>query len=146
MFLDNVSKNLKPGGKFIGTCLDGRKVYELLQDEDTVYKLKGDEILWKIIKKYDADADFRNDETSVGYPIDVYINSIGKTTTEWLVNFEYLRLKADEYDLELETLTGFETLYDGMKKGKTSYGDAAKMSTELKTLSFMHSQFVFVRK
>ena len=146
MFLNNVSKNLKPGGKFIGTCLDGRKVYELLQDENTVYKLKGDEILWKIIKKYDTDADFRNDETSVGYPIDVYINSIGKTTTEWLVNFEYLRLKADEYDLELETLTGFETLYDGMKKGKTSYGDAAKMSHELKTLSFMHSQFVFVRK
>jgi SAM-dependent methyltransferase len=146
MFLENVSKNLKPGGKFIGTCLNGQKVYELLRDEDTVYELKNDEILWKIIKKYEVGADFRNDETSVGYPIDVYINSIGKTTTEWLVNFEYLRLKAAEYGLELETLVGFETLYDEMKKGKTSYGDATKMSAELKRLSFMHSQFVFVRK
>ena len=29
-FLNNVSKSLKSGGRFIGTCFDGKKVFEKL--------------------------------------------------------------------------------------------------------------------
>jgi SAM-dependent methyltransferase len=143
--LRNVSDNLKPGGKFIGTCLDGKKVFESLKDTNSMYEMDGDELLWKIIKKYDQD-DIRNDDTSIGYPVEVFINSIGKTTMEWLVNFDYLKIAALEYDLEVETLTEFETMYKLMKKGNTSYGDASKMSDKLKRLSFMHSTFAFVKK
>jgi SAM-dependent methyltransferase len=144
-FIQNVSNNLKVGGKFIGTCLNGKRVFTEMWSQNVIHETEGTELLWKIIKKYDQ-TDIRNDETCMGYPIDVFINSIGKTTTEWLVNFDYLKIVALEYGLELEKLTDFESLYNSFKKGNTSYGAAMNMGAKLKRLSFMHSTFVFVKK
>ena len=50
---------------------------------------KKNEPLWKISKNYSS-ISLPNDSTSLGMSIDVYIDSIGKTTEEWLVNFQYL--------------------------------------------------------
>ena len=49
--------------------------------------------MWEVKKRYDADT-FNDDETSLGYPIDVYVESIGTTTEEYLVHPEYLISKS----------------------------------------------------
>ena len=55
MFLNNVSKSLKVGGKFIGSCLNGKKVFDLLgSDLFVVGNVKGNKV-WRIDKKYDID-------------------------------------------------------------------------------------------
>jgi len=76
-------------------------------------------------------------------PIDVYINSIGKTTTEWLVNFKYLEEQAMNYNLELKTLGEFEDMYKKLESSKTKYGDASSMSEQLKELSYLYNYFIF---
>ena len=102
------------------------------------------EILWKIIKKY-KQTEFRNDATSIGYPIDVFVNSIGKTTTEWLVNFDYIKDYAPTFNLKLIKLTKFDELYETFTKDKQNYGNAKNMNDQLKSFSFMFTQFVFVK-
>ena len=60
--------------------------------------------VYSITKKYDLD-DFNyskdNIEKLFGQKIDVYMNSIGQTITEYLVNFELFIETMKEYDLVL---------------------------------------------
>lgn len=144
MFLKNVSENLSTNGLFVGTCLDGEKVFNLLKDKDSVSKYKGTkELLWKIVKKYNVE-ELVNNDSCINLPIDVYMNSIGKTTTEWIVNFEYLKNKCIENGLELVKKESFEDIFDlDFKKNKTKYGEANKMTEELKEYSFLNMSFVF---
>jgi hypothetical protein len=141
-FLQNVSENLNVGGKFIGTTMNGQKVFDRLKDTQSIIGESGDDILWKIVKQYDNDS-FKNDESSVGFPVDVYINSIGKTTREWLVNFKYLEDKCKDYNLELKELVDFEDVYDKLVSSKKVYGEATKMNVALKEISFLFSYFIF---
>lgn len=142
-FLRNVSQSLKKGGKFIGTCLDGKKVFELLRGTEDISVFNGETLLWKINKLYKADS-LRDDETSVGLPVDIYVESIGNTTTEWLVNFDYIKEKALEFNLELKEVIDFESYFSDAKKQK--YGDTQKMNTKLMTYSFLNVTFVFEKK
>lgn len=141
-FLTNVSKNLNKGGKFVGTALDGDTVFNKLQNESSIFKVKSKDILWKINKKYKKKT-FVNDDTSIGYPIDVYINSIGKTTTEWLVNFDYLKTECDNYNLKLVEVKNFKDIYMDLTNSNKKYGDVEKMDDELMELSFMYNYFIF---
>ena len=116
-YIQNISENIKTGGKFIGTCYDGMKVFQRLQDPQlsTSDKLENengrlemiDEFgnrVYSITKKYEID-DFTyqkdNIEKLFGQEIDVYMNSIGQTITEYLVNFELFIDIMKEYDLVL---------------------------------------------
>jgi len=143
IFLTNVSTNLKKGGHFIGTCFDGSKVFaELIRNngEFTIYE-KGN-IVVQIVKKYEDDI-LQDDSTSIGMPINVYMESIGKTITEWLVNFNFVAKKALTYGLELKKLESFEDYHKKITKSKTKYGDSSKMTDNLKLLSFLNTTFVF---
>ena len=62
--------------------------------------------LWSIQKEYDSDT-FENNETSVGYAINVYQESINKAFREYLVNFTYLTHLMENY--------GFRLNYTGRK-------------------------------
>ena len=58
--------------------------------------------MFEITKKYNSMVqDFKADETSVGLPIQVYQESIGKTFTEYLVNFEYFIRLMEDYGFTL---------------------------------------------
>ena len=144
-FLTNVSDSLKKGGKFVGTCLDGRKVFDLLDNKNDISVFDKDKLIWKITKLYDNDV-MRNDSTSVGMPIDVFVESIGNTTTEWLVNFEYLKTKALDFNLELKEVKSFDDYFTHLNKKKIKYGEAAKMNDKLKQYSFLNTTFVFEKK
>jgi len=91
-------------------------------------------------QEYDV---FIGDDSSLNYPVDVYINSIGKTMTEWLVNFKFLETKCEEYGMKLVETKGFNEVYDELTKSKKVYGEAMSMNQELKELSFMYKYFIF---
>jgi hypothetical protein len=159
-FTYNVNKYLKNGGYFIGTCLDGQQVKKLLKGKRKNQHVVGkqdERILWDICKKYDS----KVEEIDYGEEIDVYMESIGKVTKEYLVSFTKLIEKllpynivlAKEEDLEKfeskEAITSFKDVYaKALLKDETSkYSDSVKnMSNEEKQYSFLNSYFVFVKK
>ena len=110
-FLTNVSETCKVGGYFIGTCYDGKKVFNLLEGKkqnESAIIIQNDKTMWEVKKRYDADT-FNDDETSLGYAIDVFQESINKTFTEYLVNFTYFERLLENY--------GFRMLKkDGIKR------------------------------
>ena len=146
IFLQNISDNLNSGGRFIGTCLDGSLVFQQLSmNSGSISISEKGNLLCQIVQKYDRNI-LQDDSTSVGMEIDVYIESIGKTTKEWLVNFNYLQIKALEYNLELKELMPFEDFFKKMKSSKTKYGDANNMTKNVQEFSFLNTAFVFEKQ
>ena len=102
-----MSDNLKKGGHFIGTCYDGMKVFSKLKDLENGYLEMIDEFgnkVFSLTKKYEID-DFTYNKDDIeklfGQEIDVYMNSIGQTIPEYLVNFQLFIEIMKEYDLVL---------------------------------------------
>ena len=176
-FLQNVSEVTKEGGYFIGTSYDGEKIFNMLKqlaendskiitdtDEKTGYTKR----IWEIIKRYGKD-EFNDDETCLGYAIDVFQESINKTFREYLVNYTYLTRILENYgfvlasaeDLknlnsEFTSSTGlfndlFNIMNESIKKNprlNASYKDAALMTAGERTISFLNRYFIYkkVRK
>jgi len=141
-FLQNVSDNLKNGGYFIGTSMDGSRVFDLLQGlKKPAEGIVGDDILWKIEKKYSATMKWDAKKPMLGHKIEVYINTIGIPHEEYLVNYAYLEEILKEYGFELEIVRGFGDIY---AMGDDEYKDDMKaMSDAEKTFSFLHNEFRF---
>lgn len=98
-FCENINKLMKPGGFFIGTCFDGKKIVEALRNNSGVYEGRINEsIIWNIQKKYAA-FDENSIEEWVGKRIQVYVESIGQVTNEYLVNFDLLESKLEKYGI-----------------------------------------------
>ena len=174
-FLQNVSEVTKEGGYFIGTSYDGEKLFNMLKklpineskvimDTDTGDKKK----IWELTKRYDRD-EFNDDETCVGYAVDVFQESINKTFREYLVNYTYLTRILENYGFVLASAedlknlhsefsagTGFfsdlfNKMLDEIKKNpraQTTYEKAASMSDGERTISFLNRYFIYkkVRK
>ena len=128
-YIQNISENLKKGGKFIGTCYDGMKVFMTLKPLENGHLEMIDEFgnkVYSITKKYEMD-DFSyqkdNIEKLFGQEIDVYMNSIGQTMKEYLVHFELFIDIMREYDLVLKTpISGkdFKGYFDNEEQGYPS--------------------------
>jgi len=168
-FMRNLAECTKEGGYFIGTCYDGASVFKLLSN-----KSEGESIVFmtedkngqkmkicEIVKKY-GDTGFPDDVSSLGYPIDVYQESINKMAREYLVNFSYLVQVLDNYGFTLISKdearqfglpnnTGlFDELFSFMKNeirqhkhNQFNYKDAAYMSNAEKSISFLNRYFIF---
>jgi hypothetical protein len=141
-FLQNVSDNLKIGGYFIGTSMDGGRVFDLLRGlKKPAEGIIGDDLLWKIEKKYSATMKWDAKNPMLGHKIEVYINTIGIPHEEYLVNYAYLEEILKEYGLELDIIRGFGDIY---AMGDDEYKDEMKaMSEAEKTFSFLHNEFRF---
>ena len=118
-YIQNISENIKKGGYFIGTCYDGMKVFQRLNESDNIEMM--DEFgnrVFSIHKKYDIeDFSYSRDDIGklFGQAIDVYMSSIGQTITEYLVNFQLFIELMKEYDLELvrpEVKSEFKGFFD----------------------------------
>ena len=131
---------MKTNGKFIGTCLDGKKLFDRLSINDSI----GVTDLWNIEKKYNQTT-FPNNDSCLGYVVNIFNESIGISIEEYLVNFDYLVEKAKSYNLELVEINSFSTLFDKLSNIK-EYGSMKKMSEELKEYSFLNNAFVFQKK
>jgi hypothetical protein len=163
-FLRNIAECTRVGGYFIGTCYDGKSVFQLLKD-----KKRGESVeiwdegikIWEVRKEYDNDT-FPDTMVSVGYKVDVYQESINKMFSEYLVNFDYLervledfgfkRVTRDEAkDIGMPEGSGlfselFMRLEEDAKRNKRSaneYGSALHMSSFEKKISFLNRYFIY---
>jgi hypothetical protein len=147
-FLRNVSECVKEGGYFIGTCYDGKKIFEALKDkkrgESSIIIQEGDSKVWEIIKEYDSQL-FTPDESSIGYAINVYQETINKYFREYLVNFDYLVRVMENYGFK--PLTASEAkeigLPDGIGNFKQLYKPSYRMSADERKISYFNNYFVF---
>ena len=163
-FIINLAECTALGGHFIGTCYDGKEVFRLLKNkskDDGIVINKNGKKIYEIVKKYDYSS-FTDDDTSLGYPIEVFQETINKMFIEYLVNFDYFKRLMEDYGFVLITKeeanhmgipnsTGmFSELYEFMineirRKPNISndYGEAPNMTSEEKTISFLNRYFIF---
>jgi hypothetical protein len=163
-FLRNVCECTEVGGYFIGTTYDGATMFDALKPYeagDGIAVLHKDKRVWQVTKAYTA-TEFLDDETCIGYAIDVYQESINKTFREYLVNFAYLKRlmvnfgfevvpREDALKLGLPDGTGmFEQLYAQMMARikqtpalACECGDAPDMRDYERRISFYNRYFVF---
>ena len=163
-FIKNITQCTALEGYFIGTCYDGSKIFNMLNSlniDESISLFKNEKKIWELTKKYDA-KEFNDDESSLGYAINVYQETINKTFKEYLVNFKYLLrimenngfvlLNETEYkQLNLPGSMGnFEHLYNFMTNELKSnnyllkkIGNSAQLSTEEKQISFLNNYFIF---
>ena len=165
-FLRNVSETVKVGGHFIGTCYDGSRVFNMLlsksRDESIVLQ-EGTTKMWEVVKRYDH-SEFPASEESVGYAVDIFMESIGKMFREYLVHFEYLDRLMHNFgftllstkqanDVGLPNGIGtFHELYSLMVSDtertpniRPDYGLAYTMTEHEKTVSFLNNYFIYVK-
>jgi len=162
-FIRNLSETTKLGGYFIGTCYDGASVFDLLRDKENgeSHTITNNDVkIWEVTKRY-SNTEFKGDDSSIGYAIDVYQESINKVFREYLVNFEYLNtilerfgfvmLSQEELDEKgLPSSTGsFRDMYkimsDEHKRDprNTSYRTAMDMTKGEKDISFLNRYIVY---
>jgi hypothetical protein len=163
-FLRNVAECTRINGYFIGTCYDGASVFNLLKNKkkDENYTImSGDKKIFEITKLYD-ETGFPEDDMSLGYPINVYQESINKVFREYLVNFNYLVRLMENFGFTLITKTEanhmslpdgsalFSQLYENLKyeikrspNTASDYGEAINMTEYERKISFLNRYFIF---
>jgi len=163
-FLRNVSECTRLNGHFIGTCYDGETVFKMLSNKnegEAVTIFDGKRKIFELTKQY-SQTGFAPDDTSIGYPIHVYQETINKTFREYLVNFNYLVSALSDYGfvlvedtaarkMGLPAATGlFSEMFNTMTSeiarkpsAKNDYGTAPLLTTDEKRISFLNRYFVF---
>ena len=168
-FLRNLAECTRDQGYFIGTCYDGKTIFKMLnkkkQGESSTFMTNdknGNRVrICEIVKRY-TDTGFPVDDTSLGYRVDVYQESINQFVSEYLVNFEFFVEMMENYGFKLVSRdearqmglpspTGlFSELYDTMiadirrnRDLETDYKDAPFMSQVERSVSFLNRYFVF---
>jgi hypothetical protein len=158
----NINKQLKIGGHFIGTCIDGQKLKSKLahlKNGESINGEKYDKVLWNIRKMYT-----NNNKIKFGDSIDVYMESIGRIFKEYIVDFDILIEKFAAYGIELlnpqelKTL-GLDNSYETFDKSFNKINDVTvdnynkyyidsitSMSDQEKEYSFLNMWFVFIKR
>lgn len=163
-FIRNIAECTKLNGYFISTCYDGTSIFNMLKNKELG---ESDDIfinekkVWSITKKYDSTT-LNNDESCLGYEIDVYQDSINQSITEYLVNFDFFTSTMDKYGFKLvnredskkmnlpegsglfsELFTQMEMEIKNDPKKEINYKDALLMKDYEKKISFLNRFFVF---
>ena len=165
-FLRNISECTQPGGYFIATCYDGQTVFNMLRNKKkdegiSIYANEGKNKIFEIQKMY-SETGFADDETSIGYPINVFQESINNYAVEYLVNYEFFRRSMENYGFQVVTdeearshgfIRGsgmFDELFRAMKQeisknpaSQKWYENADMMTEEEKRISFLNRYFIF---
>jgi hypothetical protein len=163
-FMKNIAECTKHNGYFIGTCYDGKLVFNELSKTptgDSIKIMEDGRKVWEITKGYGSDK-FNDDSSSIGYRIDVYQESINQTISEYLVNFDYLNRIMSLYGFELinheeshelgiPNGSGlfselFLNMLDEISKNKfkaKDYEQAPYMSASEKKISFLNRYFIY---
>lgn len=158
--MDNIDSVIKKGGYFIGTCLDGRTVDARFRDKNiekgqSLQSKKDDRVLWDVRKMYDT----MNDQPDMNYglEIDVYMETINKRTSEYVVDFKLLETELAKRgiipltpqecaDIDLQKTTGlFKDSFDVLRTVPDNHFtmSAKRMTQDEKDYSFLNRWFVF---
>jgi mRNA (guanine-N7-)-methyltransferase len=163
-FMKNISECTKQNGYFIGTCYDGKLVFNELRKTktgDSIQIIEGGKKIWGITKEYGSDL-FEDNSSSIGYKINVYQESINQVISEYLVNFDYFNRIMSAYGFEvisreeandfgLPEGSGlfselFINMLDEISKNKfkaKDYDQAPNMSAPEKKISFLNRYFIY---
>ena len=169
-FMRNVAECTAENGYFIATTYDGKEVFNMLRRlkvGQQVERYIRDKKIWSIQKNYD-NTTFEDNETSLGYQINVYQDSINKIIPEYLVNDEFLIRTMEKYGFTLINkdeckrfkikypTASFRNLYnefmseveDKLSRGmyrdvEKEFGKAYNMNDEEKDISFLNMYFIF---
>jgi hypothetical protein len=162
-FLRNLTECTAVNGYFIGTCFDGKTIFQLLRDKsegESFTIMDGERKMFELTKMY-SQTGFPSDESCLGFPINVYQETIGKTFREYLVNFEYFTQMMENYGFallgkrdapkQLPNGTGlFGEMFSAMEmetrmdpRKMSDYKNAHLMTSDEKQISFMNRYFVF---
>ena len=163
-FLKNIAECTKLNGYFIGTSYDGETIFRQLKSKEkneSISIFKDETKIWEIKKQY-IEKEYENNNSCLGYAIDVYQESINKVFREYLVNYDYLTrilenygfvpLTKEEYkSMNLPSSIGnFNQLFFQMqndikrdKKLKTAFGQAQYMTKEERDISFLNKYFIY---
>jgi hypothetical protein len=163
-FIQNVAECTKLYGHFIATCYDGKTIFNMLKKKKEgegreIYV--DDKKIWSITKQYDA-PNYDDNESCLGYKIDVYQDSINQKLPEYLVNFDFLTATMEKYGFTLisreearhmmlpEGSGMFSELFNSMEneikknpKRQVDYKDAPLMRDYEKDISFLNRFFVY---
>lgn len=146
-FITNVSQNLKMNGKFIATCFDGKRVFEMLEKTGEVGEVfimsatNNAKLYWKCVKKYTSSV-FNDDSTSLGYGIDVFQKSIGHSFLEYLVNGEYFIRVMEQYGFKLDSAIPFEDIYKRLPRS-SKFRELDKLPEKI--ITFLNVQYTFTK-
>jgi hypothetical protein len=165
-FVRNLSECTRLNGYFIGTCYDGQTVFNKLKGKnegDSDIIMNGQEKRFELTKMYNQTG-FPDDDTSLGYKINVYQDTIGKTFCEYLVNFNYFTRIMEDYGFSLLSKEAanqkglpygsglFGELFNDMKQEtrnspfkRSNYRNAHLMTEDEKQISFLNRYFVFTK-
>ena len=141
-------KYIKINGKFVATCFDGRKVFDLLEASNEVgevYIMSQNDptkLYWRCGKKYTSSI-FNDDSTSLGYGIDVFQKSIGKSFVEYLVNREYFQRVMEQYGFKLDSAISFENIYRKIPRDIYTFRELDSLPEKL--VSFLNVQYTFTK-
>jgi hypothetical protein len=163
-FIRNIAECTKLYGYFIATCYDGRTIFNMLKkkmDGESREIYVDDKKIWSVTKRY-VSSSFEDDESCLGYKIDVYQDSINQTLPEYLVNFDFLTSTMDKYGFSLisrdearqmklpEGSGMFSELFHSMEnevkknpEKKNDYKDALYMKDYEKDISFLNRFFIY---
>jgi len=163
-FIRNVSECTKIGGYFVGGCYNGSVIFNALRNVkqgESISIMDEKNKLLQITKEYDHDS-FEPNETSLGYAINVFQETINQTLKEYLVNFDYLNRMMENYGFTLltkdeckeigipDSVGSFQQLFGLMEeeikknpKNKNKYGKAMNMTQKEKQISFYNNYFIY---
>jgi hypothetical protein len=165
-FLRNVTECCKVGGYFIGTCYDGKRVFNQLRNKEVgegLLIMQDTRKMWEITKNY-SQTEFNDDESSLNCTISVYQESINKTFPEYLVNFDYLTRLIENYGFTplttdeckqlgfISSIGSFSLLYNKMnnkiKRGTdvSLFGSAPNLNPNEKKISFLNNYFIYKKR
>jgi mRNA (guanine-N7-)-methyltransferase len=117
-FFQNVAENLKSGGYFITTFMDGMRVDARLTGKPKAEGIVNDSVIWAILKNY-RDGEF-SATRPYGNRIRVYLENINQLIPEYLVHFEFLVEFAATKGLQLvDSKTFAETFHEEKRKQQT---------------------------
>lgn len=147
MLCKNVSENLKPGGRFIGTHIDGELLEKKFDEHnlgpgDSISGTHADDIIWRITKRYAP----VSDEDKYGKEIDVYVHSIGKTIKEFIANSSTLDETMAKYNMVPDspgTSTSFADYYQEWEDSNRNTASRFEMTAAEKEYSFLNKWFAY---
>lgn len=111
-FLSNVSNNLKVNGQFITTFMDGLRVHNLINKNNSAEGKKHDAVVWAIQKQYKK----FTPTDPYGKLIDVYLENTNKFIPEYLVHYDVLCKRAAEHGLKVYKEGFFEDTFTDLHK------------------------------
>jgi hypothetical protein len=140
--LRNIAECTKLHGYYIGTCYDGQRVLDKIQDGEYRSEDESGNLICSIKKSKTEHRTALTMEDCLGFTIEVNQSTIGKYIDEYLVYFPYFIREMKKYGFEVvgDELEGFTS---GIESFERLYTESMGMNLAQKHISYLNNYFIF---